>query len=173
MSNTEDPLPVFGSPEFWEFYDRFCESNLVNLVEKPDHPEAVRMHQIMYAAQRSGELKKLCRPDREWKTIHAWLVLKPAQIQRPNGEFGMVVRAGDVLVVQHQWDRDVFITQTPINETHVSGYFLSGFWESMVGLFMPLFDRGTITRCVWIRAEKTLEETIERVNKEADDWSWP
>ena len=83
----------------------------------------------------------------------------------------MTMRPGDVLVWEPGWDRDVPITHTPISE-HVSGYFLSGAWEPMIGLFLPLFDKETIFLAIELRLQENVKDALELMKKESKDWGW-
>lgn len=164
---------AFGSPEFWMLYDRLCnEEGIRNLVNNPSDPLAAQMHAITHAAHLTREIHRLTRPDRGWKHHNAWLSLKTEAIQRHDGEIADIMRAGDVVVVEHGWDRDVIITHCPIPRNIVSGYLLSGKWEPMIGLFLPLFDAQTIQMCIKIRMEKNLSETLYLAAEEARDWRW-
>ena len=164
----------FGSPEFWKFYDEFCkESNIAKLNHDPNHPMASQMQEITAAAHRTREIHDLTRPERHWGRRNAWLVLKTTEIPRYSGEqAGFFLRAGDVIVEEHQWDRDVIITHVPVIRNMVSGYLLSGKWECMVGLFMPLFDGDTIAICIKARLDKNLEDAWALAHEEAEEWKW-
>ncbi len=173
MTTDAKELPAFGSPEFWEFYDNFCSlTSLTKLVNEQGYELALHMHSIMHAAHLTRAIHKLSRPDREWNHHKAWLTLMNAPIQRDDGENGMWVRAGDVMIVEHGWDRDVFITHAPIERNMVSGYMLSGKWPPMIGLFMPLFDKATIVKCVELRTSKNVTEALELAEQESKDWRW-
>jgi hypothetical protein len=164
----------FGSPQFWDLYDRFCTlTSLVKLSEDPAYPPAAQMHAITRAAHLTREIHRLSRPERGWAHHHAWLSLKTAPIQREDGEqSSIVMQAGDVIVVEHGWDRDVIITHSPIPRNIVCGYLLSGRWEPMIGLFLPLFDKETIMSCIRIRIEKNGEEALMLAREESRDWRW-
>jgi hypothetical protein len=166
---------VFGSPEFWSFYDEFCGGKSISKLNyQREYPLAVKMHEITYAAHSSRAIHELKRPERGWEHHHAWLALRTLEIPRQdNGApSGLVIRAGDIIVVEHQWDRDVIITHTPIPRNIISGYLLSGRYESMIGLFLPLFDRETIMRSINIRLGQNVEEGYQLAQEEARDWNW-
>jgi hypothetical protein len=154
-------------------YDELCmPENLHKLVNGQEFALLRQMRQINIAAHKSGAIHKLDRPEREWKHIMCWLALKTEMIQNYEGNYGMTMRVGDVIVVEHAWDRDVVITHAPI-ETHVvHGYFLSGKWEPMVGLFLPLFHKETILRCINLRLERNFLEAKDFAQKEADEQGW-
>ena len=126
----------------------------------------------MHAAHLTREIHHLTRPEKNWKHHKAWLALKDAAIQRFDGEVGMYMQAGDVIVVEFGWDRDVVITQNPINTNMVSGYLLSGRWPGMIGLFMPLFDKITIMKCIELRATENVRDSMSMAEKESLDWQW-
>ena len=164
----------FGSLEFWEFYDRFVTTDsLVRLIEEPDYPLATQMHEITQVAHRARTIHSLSRPERGWKHHNAWLSLRHAEIQNSEGRVVTHMRPGDVIVVEHGWDRDVIITHCPIPRNIVCGYLLSGRWEPMIGLFLPLFDRETILNCVQLMATENAKESNELALEEARDWHWP
>ncbi len=164
---------AIGGAEFWKFYDEFCqESNLKKLIEDSDSPMTMRMREITTAAHRSREIHKLKRPEKNWDYHRAWLALADAPIQNPDGTPIMYMRPGDVVVIEWPWDRDVIVTHVPISE-HISGYLLSGKWDPMIGLFLPLFSHETIARCVELRVTANLTEAMEKVAEEAKDSSWP
>ena len=54
----------------------------------------------------------------------------------------------------------------------VSGYLLSGKWEPMIGLFLPLFDKATIMTCIDLRMEQNVADAKELADEEARDWNW-
>lgn len=129
------------------------------------------MHAITYKAHRTKAIHTLSRVDRNWRIHNAWLVLKSVNIQRFDGERGKDVSAGDVLTVDHGYDRDTFVTHTPIN-TFVGGYLLSGKWEPMIGLFLPLFDKKTIISAIEIRLAQSVRDAMEFAKDAARDCRW-
>ena len=163
---------AFGGPKFWALYDEFCsEASLTKLVEERHYPLANEMHAITYAAHHTREIHHLSRPERGWSHHHAWLALKSTEIHNLHGDPIIFVRAGDVVVVEHQWDRDDFLTHSPKIQW-VCGYLLSGKWEPMIGLFLPLFDKKTIEVCIKLRIKKNSEDALALMEKEAMDWTW-
>ena len=164
---------TYGSPEFWMLYDEFCQpENLRKLVNGSKFHVLEQIHHINRVAHRNKVIDSLTRPDHGWEHIMCWLTLQTEMILNRDGEHGVVMRAGDVIVVEHAWDRDVVITHAPIDTNTVSGYFLSGTWEPMIGLFLPLFHRETILRCIDLRLERNILEAKELAQKEAEDWEW-
>jgi hypothetical protein len=163
----------FGGQEFWKLYDELCSpdslSRLVN--EGSEYPPASQMLRITKAAHLTRAIHTLSRSERGWGHHCAWLALKHQMIQNYEGQFGMDMRAGDVVAVEFGWDRDVVITHSP-SVSMVSGYLLSGKWEPMIGLFLPLFDKETILCAAKLRVAKNSEEAEKLAIKESEDWSW-
>ena len=164
---------IYGSPEFWMLYDEFClPDNLHKLVNGVDFSLLRQMRQINIAGHKSGAIHKLDRLDRGWKCPMCWLALKTETIQNHEGNYGTTMRVGDVIIIEHGWDRDVVVTHTPIEGHIVRGYFLSGKWEPMVGLFLPLFHQETILRCINLRLERNHLEAKEFAQKKATEEQW-
>lgn len=174
--NTENSalvLPEFGSPDFWLLYDELCsKEGLTKLINEPNYQVAKIMNQVATAAHRTRAIHTLSRLDHGWKYHNAWFALRYAHIQNHNGDPFMNIRPCDVVVVEHGWDRDVIITHTPIETERVAGYLLSGKWEPMIGLFLPLFDAETIHQAIELRLEENANEARELAQKEAKDWGW-
>ncbi|MBX4188121.1 MAG: hypothetical protein KW793_03225 [Candidatus Doudnabacteria bacterium] len=126
----------------------------------------------MKVAHEDGSIHRLSRAERGWENHKAWLAIHNAPIRNFEGEHKFYMRVGDVIVVEWGWDRDVIITHTPIPRNIVSGYLLSGKWEEMVGLFMPLFARSTILKCIELRAAKNVHEATMLAEQESRDWGW-
>ncbi len=168
-------IPEVGSPAFWRLYDDFCKPKHLKLHVSGEQTEInLRIQEIMKKEHHLGTIRVANRPEKNWKFPMAWLGLRNEPVRNDRGEPAFYVRSGDVMVVEHGWDRDVFTTHTPIHE-HVCGFILSPSpaWQEMVGLFMPLFDKKTILRCVKLRAEKNVQEAIARAEKQAFEWAWP
>ncbi len=173
LAETAQSIP-FGSDAFWHLYDRICsEKSIRRLIEGLNDPCVIIMQHITEAAHRSREIHTLTRPGRGWMHHHAWLALRNASILTFDGStIGLDVRAGDVFIVEHGWDRDTFLTHCPIDGRCVSGYFLSGKWPDMVGLFMPLFDAPTIRRCIQMMLQKNHETALHKMEQASKDWGW-
>lgn len=166
-------LPEVGTEAFWRLYDEFCHpENLKELIESGTSARVPQMRSIMESAHQSRAIHNLSRPEKGWRNHKAWLALRNAPIRNDQGYPGLYMRVGDVVVVEWGWDRDVIITHNPIPRNMVSGYLLSGKWEEMVGLFMPLFERRTIVRCIELRTAKNVREAIDLAEEEAQDWGW-
>lgn len=127
---------------------------------------------VMESAHRSRAIHRLSRPEKGWENHKAWLALRNAPIRNDRGDEAIYMRVGDVVVVEWGWDRDVIITHNPIPRNIVCGYLLSGRWDEMVGLFMPLFERQAIVKCIELRTSKNVREAIDLAEKEARDWRW-
>jgi hypothetical protein len=170
-SNVNETIPL-GSPWFWALYDRFTSNaGITDLIANEQNPLVEQMRKIIHAAHESGAIYKLSCPERGWTQRNAWLAIKTATVQQYDGSLGVLMRSGDVVVVEHQWDRDVIITHCPA-ATDVSGYLLSGQWPEMVGLFLPLFDRRTIERCIEFRLAQNFGDALRQTKEEAKEWDW-
>lgn len=169
--NTE--LPEIGTPTFWNLYDRFCNPvHLQEFVETGQSGLIDWMCQIMETSHRAGSIHHISSSERGWDRHKAWLTLRNAHIRNDQGDPVLYMRVGDVIVVEQAWNRDVVITHNPIELNRTSGYLLGGKWEEMVGLFMPLFDRATIMKCIDLRLKKNTEEAFALAKEEAQDWQW-
>lgn len=165
-------LPELCGESFWNLYDWFCSAtSLENFIKYGKSHSSSQMCAVMELAHRARTIHHISRPDRGWQHHKAWLTLRDASIRNDEGNIVINMQRGDVVVVEHGWDRDVFVTHSPIHE-RTSGYLLSGKWEEMVGLFMPLFDKATILECIKIRTAKNVEEAIARAEKQANEWVW-
>lgn len=166
-------LPAIGSEAFWTMYDEFCHPvHLEKFINQSESHLAPWMQKIMEAAHRDRTIHRVSRPGRAWNNHKAWLALRNAPIRNDLGNPTLHMRVGDVIVVEWGWDRDVIITHSPIPRTIVSGYLLSGRWEEMVGLFMPLFDHATILKCIELRTSKNLTEALQLAEEESRNWGW-
>ncbi|NTV21997.1 MAG: hypothetical protein HGB03_00290 [Candidatus Yonathbacteria bacterium] len=165
-------LPQIGSTKFWNLYDEFCHpDHLTRFVTDESSPLSTKMCMLMEEAHTTGTIHQISRPDRKWDRHMAWLALRAGRIFDTEGYLAMSMRPGDVIVVARQWDRDTPITHIPIRE-HVSGYLLSGHWKEMVGLFMPLYEKETILKCIELRMTKNTKEAMERAQEESRIWGW-
>ncbi len=166
-------LPEIGTEAFWSLYDDFCHpAHLEWLIEKGTSDRTPQMCSIMETAHKARTIHSLSRLERGWSNHKAWLALRDAPVRNYRGDPTIEMRAGDVIVVEFQWNRDVIITHNPIYRNIQSGYLLSGKWEEMVGLFMPLFERQTIVKCIELRTAKNVREAINLAEEEARDWRW-
>lgn len=173
MSTTD--LPEIGTQAFWNLYDDFCKpDHLENLISKGvATPLSSAMCELMESAHRSKAIHSLSRVGRGWVYHKAWITLRNTEIRDYSGNHvAFEMRVGDVVVVETGWDRDVIITHNPIPRNIVSGYLLSGKWEGMVGLFMPLFDKDTIMKCIEFRTAKNIEDAIVLAKEESQTWQW-
>lgn len=165
-------LPEIGSQAFWNLYDQFCNPvHLEKFIETGQSDLVSQMCQIMETSHRARTIHYISCPERGWRHHKAWLTLRNAPIRNDQGNPAVNMRIGDVITLEPGWDRDVMITHNPISE-HISGYLLSGTWEEMIGLFMPLFDKATIMKCIELRNGKNVEEAITRAKKQAHEWVW-
>ncbi len=156
MNNGENgPSSLFhqGNPEFWEAYEIFLRrESLKRFVVSPQNDLACRMRELLLGIQ--GEKQASItpiRPEFNWNYPLAWLVLRNETILDAQGAGPLVVvQAGDVMLEDRSFDRDVFITHAPRREL-VGGYMLSGRWENMRGLFLPLFTDMAVKHAVALR----------------------
>lgn len=171
---TTTTIPTLGSPEFWALYDKFTgdEEEIERLMDDPESPLALQMYDAIKAPHETGTIYRLNNFDRGWVSINAWLALKPGFIRGADGTPCIRVRAGDVMAVQHQWDRDCVITHCP-SPIFMSGWFLHAEWEPVNGIVLPLFDKETILRCIRLRIEKNADEALHSAEEEAEEWGWP
>lgn len=170
-----NPAAELGTPEFWQFYDRFCSpKHLTAFIQDGKSAMGEAMQVLMRIAYEQKVVRKLSRPERHWDNYKAWLCLRNEQLmyQDGSGRIAMYMRAGDVVVVEHGWDRDIPITHSPIERGIVSGYFVHSGTPERVGLFMPLFTQDTILKCIELRLEKNMREAMELAHQEARDWGW-
>lgn len=164
-------LPEIGSLAFWDLYDQFCSPvHLEKFIETGRSDQVAQMCQMMEVSHRARTIHYVSRPERGWGRRKAWLVLRDVPVRNEDGAPAVQMRIGDVVTLEPGWDRDVFITHNPIREV-VSGYLLSGKWEEMIGLFMPLFDKATIMKCIELRTGRNAE-AIARAEKQAHEWMW-
>lgn len=131
------------------------------------------MRDFMESFHRQKALQCLKFPERGWNVIHAWLALRETPGRTIEGDPShFTIRAGDVIIVEHQWDRDLPITHVPA-DSMVSGYLLSGKWPEMVGLFMPLYSKQRIEMCILARLEADKRQALEKMEQSSRDWQWP
>ncbi len=166
---------IVGSIEFWNAYDAFFnEAHLKEFTEGSRSPLVSDLCTALATAHYTGELHKLIRPDRGWHIINAWVALRGEYLRDEVGHPVITVRQGDVIVVQHQWDRDVFITHCPATEC-ICGAIFGGMrrWPESFGTFMPLFSQASILACIQLRLTKNHNEGMDAAFKEATAWNWP
>lgn len=158
---------------FWSLYDRFCEpTHLTTFINEGVSDQAEQMRSATRAIHLDRTIHNLSRPQLGWNHHMAWLALSNAPIRNDMGQNVLYMRVGDVVIVEHGWDRDVIITHAPIDRNLVRGYLLSGRHEEMIGLFMPLFERYSILECIQLRMKKNVREATELAYQESDDWGW-
>ncbi len=166
---------VVGSTEFWKAYDAFFnEPHLSGFMKGSESPLANELRAALATAQSTGEVNKLVRPDRGWHIVNAWVALRREYLRDEVGHPVIAVRRGDVIVVQHQWDRDVFITHCPATEC-ICGAIFGGMrrWPETFGTFMPLFSQASILACIRLRLTENHSEGMDAAFKEATAWNWP
>lgn len=162
----------WGTEEFWTLYDWFMHRDrLIKLSENELVDHANQVHMLAAEAQRGGKLQSLQRPCLGWSNPHAYLVLKYQMIPRPDGQFGINVSAGDVMFVEYGWDRDSIMTHGPIH-SQVSGYFLSGKWPEMIGLFLPIFGFDKVIEAIQIRIKQNAIDSVGYINISSEFKAW-
>jgi len=169
--STTNKLPEIGSEAFWNIYDEFCNKELVGLSSSDLGALCFKLQEILRAGH--SEIVKLDRPKKGWGHPKAWLVLRREHVMNMEGtHVFMTLEAGDVMTREFGWDRDVFVTHSPIIE-RVSGQFLNQQWPNAEkGLFLPLYDKATIMKAVRAKAERNLARALEKAEEEAHDWQW-
>lgn len=157
---------------FWAEYDLFCQPSHIEKFITCGHTQIAEfMRGRMRSLHVERRIHSLTRPERKWEHHKAWLSLRNEPIFNDHGSLVLHMRVGDVVAVEFGWDRDVIVTHSPVTE-HVSGYLLSGHWDSMVGLFMPLFDASTILECVKHRMAMNVAESLARAKEQQTSWGW-
>lgn len=164
-------LPEIGSDAFWNLYDEFCSKELIRLPSGKPGNLNLKLQEVLRTSH--FEIVKLSRLEKGWHHPKAWLVLRDEHVMNMDGAYVlMTLEAGDVMTREFGWDRDVFVTHSPIIE-RVSGQFLSQHWPNAEkGLFLPLYDKATIMKAVQVKVWRNLARTLEKVREEARDWQW-
>lgn len=157
--------------EFWRQYDMFCvPEHLKELITKGKSALQEAMCTTMRDAHESGEICNINRPENGWRGRMAWLALRDEPVRNENGNPVFYVRVGDVVIIEGSWN-DKIITHSP-PRIIPCGYLLTDRWDEMVGLFMPLFDRATIERCIELRMAQNVEDAITLTKEASRDWRW-
>ncbi len=169
--NKPSTLPEIGSEAFWSLYDEFSNKELVGLSNGKPGELCLKLQEVLRKGH--SEIVRLARPEKGWHHPKAWLVLRFEHVMNMEGtHVFMTLEAGDVMTREFGWDRDVFVTHSPIIE-RVSGQFLGQQWPNAEkGLFLPLYDRATIMKAILAKAERNLARTLEKAEEEARDWQW-
>ena len=172
--NTEQRVTVeFGSPGFWALYDELCtKENLKKLIEGNNRTLVSHMQAIVRLAHRTGMIHSLARLDRGWERQMAWLVLRDAPIQKQDGQIWIQMRPGDVVIMDRGEGMDVIATHVP-EQVIPSGYLLSGRWDPMIGLFLPLFEMATVMDAIRLRLEQNTKNSLILLDKGSRNWGWP
>jgi hypothetical protein len=158
--------------EFWEQYDTFCEPNHLQRIISGENTDLQKvMCTTMRDAHKSRGIYDINRPKKGWQHRKAWLALRNEPVRNDRGDPAFYVRVGDVAVIEFGWDSDNIITHCP-PRCVPGGYLLSGKWNEMIGLFMPLFDRATIERCIELRMAQNVRDTLILTEKASQDWRW-
>ncbi len=164
-------FPIIDSNGFWHLYDRFCTTTEFEKLCRGEQTErCLQLQQTLREGHK--RIVKLDRPTRNWNGPRAWLVLRGEMIHNTEGHVFMVLTGGDVMTREFGWDRDVFITHSPIIE-RVSGQFLGQSWPGATrGLFLPLFEYRTIMNAIETKLKANTEQTLAKAEEEARDWRW-
>ncbi len=169
--NEAATLPEIGSDVFWNLYDEFCTKELIGLTSGKSGDLCLKLQEVLRTGH--SNIVKLARIGKGWHYPKAWLVLRGEHVMNMEGTHVFItLEAGDVMTREFGWDRDVFVTHSPIIE-RVSGQFLNQQWPNAEkGLFLPLYDKATIMKAVRAKAERNLTKTLEKAEEEARDWQW-
>ncbi len=164
-------LPVIGSEDFWVLYDRFCTpQEFGELVAGKQTELCMELQSILRAGHM--EIVKLPRESKGWHYPKAWLVLRHEDVIHKDGYIFLTLQAGDVMTREFGWDRDVFITHSPIIE-RVSGQFLGQSWPGAEkGLFLPLYTTFTILAAIHAKLEENTSRAMNKAVEECHDWGW-
>jgi len=144
---------------FWRIYDEYIKTGNPN--------SRGELSKLLSQVEKKSRREQLFRPEKNWNKILAWQVLRYQEFVFNNHP--VAISAGEMIIWQSDWDRDVFITRLPIKE-EVSGSFLKpGFhmdfedrkeesdheWSQKIqqggitderGLYLPLYDSKTIIK---------------------------
>lgn len=91
--------------KFWRVYDEY-----VDTYNRKLFPELSNRLSLVEQQSRSNQILRL---EKGWKRILAWQVLRDqAFIFSDNNQFNM--EEGEILAWQREWDRDTFLTRSPI-----------------------------------------------------------
>jgi hypothetical protein len=164
--------PVIGSKEFWALYDLFCSSRdeFKKLPRGEQTETCLKLQEILREGH--DEIVRLGRPERAWHHPKAWLVLRNEMILNKDSQVSIHLLAGDVMTREFGWDRDVFITHSPIVK-RVSGQFLPQSWPNAEkGLFLPLFEKRVILRAIRTRLQANAFNALAKAEEESRDWGW-
>jgi len=102
-----------------------------------------RLFEMMSDLDDPREIKD---PDNEEKSIDAFISVRTTSVFNRDGGWAMDIEEGDVIVLQHGWDRNIIVTHLPMNTCNpipfllkdtVRGYGLKGVW-------LPIFDPSKI-----------------------------
>jgi hypothetical protein len=164
-------LPEVGSEAFWNLYDEFLSKELIGLSNGKPGDLCSKLQEVLKKGH--SEIVRLARTEKGWHYPKAWIVLRGEHVMNMEGtHVFMTLEPGDVMTREFGWDRDVFVTHSPIIE-RVSGQFLGQQWPNAEkGLFLPLYDKETIMMAIRVKAEKNLSRTLEKAEEEARDWQW-
>lgn len=164
-------LPEIGSEEFWILYDEFCKTELVELAKGYTSSTCLALQEILRTGH--GQIVKLPRPEKGWQYPKAWVVLRYEDVMNKEGtNIFMVLEPGDVMTREFGWDRDVFITHSPIIERVSGDYLPQGWPNARKGLFLPLYDRDTIMNAIKSKLEQNTTRALKKATEEARDWRW-
>ena len=155
----------FDAAKFWELYDRYRES------VKSLRDDALSGELGIELAHCYRQIRDLVRPASGWMTIFGWVALRGQQYMTHDGSgVGLVIDRGDVLIQQHNWDRDVIVTHAPLNTNRVSGWILRAKFGEAIGLWLPVYDPALLGQAIELRMKESRDAAIKFFEEEAAHW---
>jgi hypothetical protein len=131
---------------FWQLYDQYVQTNtkemrgeLASLLKEIEIPD---------------RKKPLLRPEKGWNKVLAWQVLRNQQFIFSDS-VPFCLYAGEMLIQDKPYDRDIFLTRFPIDET-ISGRLLKHGFE------MTHDDRGSLDDSEWMQKVRACGITNEK-----------
>ncbi|HSE56746.1 MAG TPA: hypothetical protein VLB02_01530 [Candidatus Paceibacterota bacterium] len=143
--------------KFWQVYDEYTAL----------HDSSLKFLLLSFLADQDEQVGNLTRPEKGWNHILAWEVLKQHTffLSRENIQFE--VFEGEIIVVQRDWDRNVFCTRIPHQE-FVRGSILS-MKEREGRIFLPLYEAAVVRAKTILFSQKFLRQTLEFLSKEEEE----
>ncbi len=146
--------------EFWSLYDQYIQSGDIALRHQ--------LSKLLKVLENKDRRTQILRPGKNWNHILAWQVLRNQQFIFSDSQI-VNLTAGEVIAWSPHWDRDIFLTRVPIQETISGRYLKPGFkmtnedrgdkgdhdWNRTIlmygitdecGLYLPIFDVETLIR---------------------------
>jgi hypothetical protein len=159
MPTTKETEKPLDTEAFWKLYDQYVLTDF--------RQTKMNNHLSDIAAKSPMAIRTLVRPEKNWKTIWSWIALKHKTLFDTEGYPAFDLYCGDVVVVEHEWDRDTIITHVP-RRSMVCGPLLNR--EQSFDLFIPLFGADVIERAILSRVEESRQEIFAYVKEEKQYW---